>query len=100
MFICGEAGHWSRNCPLRYRVVIEMKKKFVNIDFENVFALLAAPNRAKLTLMVERKPINFCFILFCVTLQSSNQRTRYAQYSEGVRRKRQLKAVIHIAHYF
>ena len=28
--------------------------------FENVFALLVAPNRAKLTLMVARKPMIFC----------------------------------------
>ena len=73
MFICGEAGHWSRNCPLRYRVVIEMKKKFVNIDFENVFALLAVPTRAKLTLMVARKPMIFCFVLFYVTLVPAEQ---------------------------
>ena len=31
--------------------------------FENVFALLVAPNRAKLTLMVARKPM--IFVLFC-----------------------------------
>ena len=41
--------------------------------FENVFALLVAPNRAKLTLMVARKPMIFCFVLFCVTLVPTEQ---------------------------
>ena len=38
--------------------------------FENVFALLVAPNRAKLTLMVARKPM--IFVLFCFVLCDSD----------------------------
>ena len=49
---------------------------------------MVAPNRAKLTLMVARKPMIFCFVLcdFGVIRESD------AQNSKVVRRKRHLKA--------
>ena len=49
------------------------KLKSVNTNFKIVFALLVAPNRAKLTLMVARKPMIFCFVLFYVTLVPAEQ---------------------------